>query len=744
MLYLHPPFVQVAGLTLYPDSERPDVWYYMPNAPRLALDEHGVPVWRLLELRSASGEGGGLLDFDVDLRVDPEVLAEAGRRLRTALHLDVDPVLSPVVVEDGSVRLVVLGTDSGAPVPAGDAGAAPVPGPGATPALVEQVVHAAKPALYGDERAAFSVRLDQAGTTTMLAAMQGEVLPVGVVYSLDVYALRPAYQVSLDVDWDRVQTRLDESFSSDFLVFSSDIRAVVDKLVDERAIVLDVDTFVPEGTKEDEGALAGRDRAVSAVYGMITDAFFKPSVDPAPLKDGWDDALELVEDLGRVGHDSFSYSRLDHTRIDRKRLDVHLRERTTVKRTVYPQGHLSSFVAELSAAGLTPADLVTKVELDDPWFTRREVQVVPSVDFSSGHVASVDVTLAYAGDHRSLHLVDATPQTVSWPSTVVDGRVVEPVEVTYTVNLVRVDHLQRPLSISGTVEPVLGDVLTLRATDLFSLPPVTVSDDGIPWDRWDKVVVDLALDDAAHGISQQATLVLDPTSTSWTWRPYVVGDVPPLRRTLTFHRSGQPPLVVPESSAPTLDVRVGDPRPHRRSLQVVPNLPWASVAQAFVDLTYVDPANGVEERASLSFSEADPAPKAFTVDLLDPRRRVVGYDVTIVRVDGSVRTVAGCSTVGPRLLLSPDAPRHVAVAVRADAAAFAARGVAAATVTLTLPGGPTGQVVLTAAEPDATWELDAPEGPLEVTWSASLRHANGLSATRSGRVVGTDVTVPLT
>ncbi|MDO8364284.1 MAG: hypothetical protein Q7V88_15440 [Actinomycetota bacterium] len=734
MLYLNPPIVQVNGLTLYPDHERTDTWYYMPNAPRVAVDAAGRPVWNLLRFRAEGEEGGGLLSFDVDLRVDESVLTDAARKLKSALHLDEDPVLGPLPVEDGTVRLVVLGVDSSGPMPA----------PGEPLRFVEKIVHAAKPALFGDERAAFSVRLDAEGSTAILDAMNGVVQPIGVIYSLDYYALRPAYQVKLDVDWDRMQSRLDNSFSAGFLFFSTDIREVVDKLIDERAIVIEVDTFVPEGVKEHEGVIAGRDRAVAAVYSMITDAFFKPSVDPAALTTGVDDALKFLDDLSRVGHASFSYNHLDYTRIDRKRLDVNIRERTTVKRTIFPQGHISGFVGELTEAGLTLTDLVREINLDDPWFDERKVEVIPTVDFASGHVASMDVTLEYGGDHRSLHFTSNDPQTVAWSSVVVDGRMVEPVAVEYTVNLVQVDRLDRPLALHGTTEPVLGDAVTLRATDLFHLIPVNVMDDGVPWDRWQRVTVDVAMDDHDNDVHQTITLELTAANTSWAWRPYVVGDaVPPVRYRLTFHGATGAPLVLPEAVAAGGEVKVRDPRPNRRTLSVVPSLPWATVDRAFVDLRYRDAANQVDEQQSLEFSEADPATKTFMVDLLDPAARVVQYDVTILFKDGTQRLIEECATVSPRLMVRPDMARRAVVTVRTDPQRFAAAEVARIDVAVTLPGGAADAVTLTRDEPRAVVEFDAPAGPLALDYKATYRHGNGLSTSHSDHVAAGDVVIPL-
>ncbi|RIE03495.1 hypothetical protein [Cohnella faecalis] len=91
-------------------------------------------------------------------------------------------------------------------------------------------------------------------------------------------ALRPAYSVRLSIDWERVQNHLDETFGSDSIFYQSQITEAVDKLIDNRVIVIEDDLFVVEG--EDEGLTARHEQAVDEVRSMITDAFFTPSLNP--------------------------------------------------------------------------------------------------------------------------------------------------------------------------------------------------------------------------------------------------------------------------------------------------------------------------------------------------------------------------------------------------------------------------------------------------------------------------------
>ena len=84
--------------------------------------------------------------------------------------------------------------------------------------------------------------------------MRGEMSPLGVVYGLDYLALRPAYHVKLKIDWDRVQDIMDTNYGQEGLFTSIQIQDTVEKLEDERAIVFEADTFVPEDEGGEESA----------------------------------------------------------------------------------------------------------------------------------------------------------------------------------------------------------------------------------------------------------------------------------------------------------------------------------------------------------------------------------------------------------------------------------------------------------------------------------------------------------
>ena len=172
-----------------------------------------------------------------------------------------------------------------------------------------KIDQSATPSLYGNNQAAFSVRLDAAGVTTIEKSLDGEILPIAVIYSPNYLGLRPAYSVRLSIDWDRVQKHMDERFSAGFLFSSVEIANAVDELVESRVIVLEADTFVVED--EDNRSITGRrDAALNQVRAMITDGFFQPTLPPIEpgKEEEWAKALRIASGVagaiaGRAGGD---------------------------------------------------------------------------------------------------------------------------------------------------------------------------------------------------------------------------------------------------------------------------------------------------------------------------------------------------------------------------------------------------------------------------------------------------------
>ncbi|MGV0025424.1 hypothetical protein [Phormidesmis priestleyi] len=669
MLYLNPPFHIIEGVSLFSDHADPLQYYYLPMMPKLttiadAVTGQKIPQIQLIKYRGKAGNGG-FLNFDVNIGVEEATLEKIRGKLRQMAGLNQAPRLAPVPLIDGTVRLLLFGKQTGDTATPNST----------TPQFVLKIDQAAKPSLYGDNQAAFSVALDQYGVTVMEKALQGEMSPIGIVYSLDYLALRPAYSVRLKVDWDRVQKHLDEHFGIDAIFVSVDIDTAVDELIEKRAIVLEADTFIPEG--EDDAVLGRRDQAVNEVREMIIDAFFEPSIDPVKEEeDGWDKAANFADRVSRLGvQGGFSYKKTDYTRIDRKSLDVNISERTTVKRSIYPQGHLSGLSRVISQQGLDLSKFVLSVDLDDPWFERRKLSVISRANFEEDSISSINVRLNYGNTPTNVLLESSNAKTqVEWASIVTDNAMQRDINAQYTVTFKGIDGSERPILVKSTPEVFDGDNFEINPREFYSIVHVPIVALSFPWDRYPQVEVHLKYTDEQNGIRMDDTLLLDQTHSDQTWKMFVRDPKQTqFQYKLIYRAADNRDVVITFSDNDNERITIRDPRPNKRSLAVVSSLDWNLVERAFVDLVYDDSKNDVYAEQSFEFSKDDSASKSLKVDLVDPDYRKVAYQVTLLFKGGRMLEVPPSVTNDRRIILRTDMRGHRIVGIQPKKVDFASK-----------------------------------------------------------------------
>lgn len=682
MLYFMPPYHIINGVCLFRDHADLLQYYYLPVAPKLTriqdpVTKQRIPQLQLIQYRGEAGKGG-FLNFSVNIGVEPEILDDVRSKLRSLERLRQTPKLAPVPLIDGTVKMMLFGRQTGDSLPEGT-----------SPKFVLKIDQAAKPSLYGDNQAVFSVALDAEGVTMLQKALQGEMSPIGIVYSLDYLGLRPAYSVRLNIDWDRVQKHLDERFGIDAWFVSTEIDKVVDELIDNRAIVLEADTFVPEG-EDTSGTIDRRDQAVNEVRDMITETFFEPSLDPVKEeKDGWDKAAQFAERVSAIaatggwgGQGIFKYKKVDYTRIDRKVLNVNMSERTTVKRSIYPQGTLTGLFRILRQEGLDPNKFIIPVDLDDPWFQRRKVKVISRANFEEDSIGSLNVNLRYGNEPKSVILESSTARNdIEWNSILANGAMQRDVIANYKVTFKGVDSTERPLTLVSPDQVVNVENLEIDPRELYAIAYIPVIALSFPWKQYPTVEVQTRYTDEANGIRLADTFLLNEKQPEQTWKMFVRN---PQRTKFEYkliyravnHKDVEMPWVETEDER----VIVRDPRPNKRSLLVVPNFNWNEINRAFVDLSYEDKKNNISESQSFEFTEADDETKTFSVDLVNPDLRRVKYEVTVLYNDGRSAQIPPSYTLDRRIIVRSDMKGHKIVGVQPAVADFAKKKVKQMTV----------------------------------------------------------------
>ncbi|MDD4777175.1 MAG: hypothetical protein PHV53_02685 [Fermentimonas sp.] len=679
MLYLAPPFHIIDGISIFRDHEDELQYYFMPLYPHLttvkdAVTGADVPQIQLIKYRGEAGNGG-FLNFDVNLGIMEDKLQELTASIKSLENLDQTPRLAPVPLVDGTVKLMILNKQS--PEPANDTDPVPANDKPEGPQFVISMQHHAKPALYGTNQAAFSVQLDEAGVVVVEQAIQGEMAPIGVVYSLDYMCLRDGYKVSVNADWERVQKHFDESFSVNTPIFSSTVDTIVDELIETRVIDMQIDKlFVTDDTTSE--LEARMNEAVNQIKDMVLDNFFEPSLEPIENKED-----NTIRDIGRVAlilasggaseSTTFSYKKTDITRIDKKKLNVNFSERTAVIRSIYPQGHLGGLFTVLREPGIELSRFVMPVELDNPWFKKRKVNVIARTDFDSDNIESLNVTLTYNGASKNVLLdKNKTTEQVHWLSKIVDDKMVPEVSCSYIVNFKKGDGLERPSKVVSPPEIITVENYEVRPREIYGNTPIAILALNFPWDVYSHVEIAIKYTDEENEIRTDDNILLNKDKTEATWQLFSLN---PTKNVFSYqliyrgvdHRD----LIMPWQESEAENIIIRDPFPDKRRISFVPAVSWAEVKNIFADVVYTDKENGVRESNSVSFSETDNNPKDVIIQQFkNPEARIVSFKITFIYADGRVIETPTCQTLSDRIFITTAIKGHKILLIDPSGIAF--------------------------------------------------------------------------
>ena len=670
MLYLAPPFRIIDGISLFRDHADPLQWYFGPLMPHFSteFDEDAgadIPRLSLIKYRGDTGSGG-FLNFDVDLGVKPDKLDDIAARIMSSEGLDDRPRLAPIPYVDGSVRLMMLGADSGAE---GD-GATSGNDQGAS--FVTRISHPSKPALFGDNNAIFSAELGPEGVEVLEKSLAGELAPIGVVYSLDFLALRPAYEVNLEIDWDRVQKHVNESYGVDSIFASVEIENTVDELIEDRTIQLDVTSEFLE-TDENAGLAGRRDRALNDVRAMVTDAFFTPSIVPEQKEeDGWDKAEKFARTASALaatggwgGIAKFELKKTSQQRTDKKRLNVNYSERSTVLRSIYPQRHLDGMFRLTRDAGVPLERFITSVDTGGAFFRRRSLRLTSNTQFDEEGVTMIIAHVRYGNDEKSVRLKDGeNDATVEFVSIVEDGEMRREVEVRYDVIFNDDAAEERPSSLSSEPVTVTVDELALSPSELYKQVPIELDATSVPFEDYPVVEAHIHFKDEANGLRQRDSFRFDAETAKQTFKLfYIDPETRSFDVRIVYRAADNQDIELPLMRRVDELVTIENPFPDKRTLQVVPAVNWNDVSMVFVDLTYADPENDINEVESLTFDSDNKKPAVFEANLKNPRKKAVSYKVTILFNDGGMTEIPTSVTFDSRIMIRADMKGHKVVTV---------------------------------------------------------------------------------
>ncbi|WP_019011600.1 hypothetical protein [Deinococcus aquatilis] len=376
MLSFEVPAFEIAGVTVFRDHALPSQFYYAAPHPSVARSA-GRAMFDLMaysvELKHSVLSGTAIPDelgagF---LTLGSECVLSASQRStllgelasRTGQPQD-QLSLAGIPYHAGSVRVIALDKISTPAEPTADPGSAtPVRG---RPTFVEQILGTGQPALLGDLRSIFSLSLSQEGVAFLKGLYEDRAAPVGVVYDLKFYGLRPAVEAVVHANLSRIFEHFGGSLSAGYAWAKAEIKAGIDHLVETSDIQIEL-TSQAVG----EEAKQSKELALSLFRDRIVQEMFRPITQAAPTP-----PTGLLGGLGgATGSGSSSNTGVNLTlelkrSYEYKAVTYSFRERAPEERTHAPQSFLKVM--------LSPAEMaqhIHQISLDDPFFEVLDVLV---------------------------------------------------------------------------------------------------------------------------------------------------------------------------------------------------------------------------------------------------------------------------------------------------------------------------------------------------------------------------------
>jgi hypothetical protein len=627
MIDLSRPALHAEGVTIFPDHADPAQFHYLPDAPRLSVRADGSPELALLKYQLDpslnKALGAGMLALTVDLGVDDAVLAKLAGRLRAQFSLDKAPVVSAVEADGGSCEIMVINKDS-------KSDSASSVTPAETPALVQRILGSGTPSLYGVNAATFMTVLDAQGTSLVDQALRGGGLPVGVVYALEVLALRPAMRAQITARWQDIYHYYEDRLHGGKLLFATDVGATVQDLVHSEALAITVDDFLPPDQKDQTFQ-----RAVDWMQTYVVEQFFKPTLGatPPPAGDSGDGPLAAIGNAIKdvAGFFSVTYSLKEVDRNELKTLSYQLNAASAERLTLAPQGTFSILLSPKDGTPpIDPDKVITTVKATAS--SQMDFDVAPALGLDAVDIDHLEVLMHYGDAGQDLVLDAATPRRTAtfWYEPDRGLAVRYSYEAAFKAGTAGFEGSVKSGDISTE-----DRVIRIDPRALYQRVSVRAVAQGIPFDQFPMAIVDLKADDTINGWSSEQTLQIDAGHTDLTWsvraRPNAAVK---LQRRFRYADSSGAETVVDWDYVEPGILFVGNPFPDVLDVQIVGSARFGSeVERLIVELRMTSDPNKV---ATKVLTAQQPF-ATWSVPLQNRANRAYEYRITINTVRDEVK-----------------------------------------------------------------------------------------------------------
>ena len=735
MLSLEAPFWSVDGIPVYRDHRVDTQFYCGAPDPSIAVSG-GRPMFDvfayLVDLKH-SPLGGTTIPDQLGagfLTMGVECTLSAARRsaivTAVANRTGLEPAqvsLLPIPYHRGSVQVIALDAMS-APATTPAAPMDPAHPADGRPTFVESVLGSITPNLTGNLRSIFSLSLSQSGVTFLRSLYEQHAAPVGIVYDLAYWGLRPAVQARVTADVTTVYRHFGAGVGVGCGYFRAEIDAALDRLEQDGTIKVELTS---QATGEE--AQKSKELAMSLFKDSIVQQLFRPTAPTVPPG--------AIPGTPSSGSAALVTLTLQAKRSDELRTVTYdFTERAPEERRHAPQAFLPLLVTDQQ---LTAA--IHRVDLHDRFFETLDVLVTgpTAEDFAGLGIRQVTATLTY-GEESDARDQDRLPLLFRADSTgdkVFGAARAGRPSLDYALDVVY--DLER-------TDDVLGDSFryqlptrreTSRAVLLnpnadFGFLDVELEPGRLP-DGLAELEVALSYGEPDDDFTAAQTFRLPAGGTGgpnphWRLRTREP-DLAPYQVACTWHFADGTSWEQPAYPATQRLLEPDNPFRHERTVLIRPNVTSPAITEVAVEVEYADPDNRYARTLGTAIGPPFAA-RTLTWPVLDPSIRKIRYRVTTTE-PGFVGDGPWVETTDTSVVVGSVGARTGRIDVRLVGPTLTDVGLDAARVDLRVepPTGATGELtslLLDDTTRAATASLTYPPGaPLRYRFRTTAFRGNG-------------------
>jgi hypothetical protein len=201
--------------------------------------------------------------------------------------------------------------------------------------------------------------------------------------------------------------------------------------------------------------------------------------------------------------------------------------------------------------------------------------------------------------------------------------------------------------------------------------------DRFPWNNYSSVEVRVKYVDPQKQINLEESFVLKSERPEVTWKRFRLDKNKDAFDYKLIYRSVNSSDRETEWTTTTQErLTIPNPTPRKRTVTVVPAVTWSLVSMIFVDLSYEDPDHDIWVNQSLFFDKDTSKPQNFSVDLVNPEKRLVSYVIRLLLTDNRLIEVPPSETMSDKIFVRADMAGHRIVTVQPEPVEFGDRNVA--------------------------------------------------------------------